>query len=150
MRWKIPLCKWHTFWMVACLIYVVLLSYYFILSERDFLWEILPTILATMLPLKSKLSWKFQRFNAIDGSIEMLQNSWISKNFQPPLPIRPTPTLPDKSLLRPWNKNFLTDIYKNLQTLAFKVLRKYSSWASRNGTVQNVFQTPTRCLLENL
>ena len=37
--------------------------------------------LATVLPLKSKLSGKFQRFNAIDGSIKMLKNSWISKSF---------------------------------------------------------------------
>ena len=35
--------------------------------------------LATILPLKSKLSGKFERFNAIGGSIEMLKNSWISK-----------------------------------------------------------------------
>ena len=32
--------------------------------------------LATILPVKSKFSGKFQRFNAIeDGSIEMLKNS---------------------------------------------------------------------------
>ena len=31
--------------------------------------------LATILPLKLKLSGKFQSFNAIDGSIEMLKNS---------------------------------------------------------------------------
>ena len=31
---------------------------------------------AKILPLKSKLSGKFQRFNAIDRSIEMLQNSF--------------------------------------------------------------------------
>ena len=37
--------------------------------------------LATILPLKSKLSGKFQRFNAIDGNMEMLKNSLISKNF---------------------------------------------------------------------
>ena len=36
--------------------------------------------LATILLLKSKLSGKFQRFNAIDRSIEMLKNSWILKN----------------------------------------------------------------------
>ena len=29
--------------------------------------------LATLLPLKSKLSGKFERFNAIDGSIKMLK-----------------------------------------------------------------------------
>ena len=31
------------------------------------------------LTLKSKFSGKFQRFNAIDGSIEMMKNSWISE-----------------------------------------------------------------------
>ena len=31
--------------------------------------------LATILPLKSKLSEKFQRFNAIDKSIKMLKKS---------------------------------------------------------------------------
>ena len=36
--------------------------------------------LATILPLKSKLSLKFQRLSANDGSIKMLKNSWISKN----------------------------------------------------------------------
>ena len=36
--------------------------------------------LATILPLKSKLSGKFHLFNAIDGRIEMLKNSWNSKN----------------------------------------------------------------------
>ena len=37
--------------------------------------------LATILSLKGKLSEQFQCFNVIDGSIEMLKNSWISKNF---------------------------------------------------------------------
>ena len=38
--------------------------------------------LATILLLKSKLSRKLQRFNAIDGrSIEMLKNSWLSETF---------------------------------------------------------------------
>ena len=36
--------------------------------------------LATILPLKSKLPGKFQYFNTIDGSIETLKNSSISKN----------------------------------------------------------------------
>ena len=31
--------------------------------------------LATILPLQSNLSGKFQRFNAIDGSLKMLKNS---------------------------------------------------------------------------
>ena len=37
--------------------------------------------LATIFPLKSKLSGKFQRFNVIDESIEMSKNSWIPKRF---------------------------------------------------------------------
>ena len=72
-----PLCKsaiskndiTHTFSMVPWLnCFIVTLSY----IERKLLFM---TNLATILPLKSKLSGKFQRFNAIDGSIEMLKNS---------------------------------------------------------------------------
>ena len=37
--------------------------------------------LATILPLKSKLPGQFWRLNVIDGSIKMLKNSGISKNF---------------------------------------------------------------------
>ena len=37
--------------------------------------------LARILPLKSKLSGNFQRFNAIDGTIKMLKKSLILKNF---------------------------------------------------------------------
>ena len=36
--------------------------------------------LVTVLPLKSQLSAKFQRFNFIDRSNNMLKNSRISKN----------------------------------------------------------------------
>ena len=49
-----------------------------------------------------------------------------------------------KNLLRLWNKNILTEIYRNIQTLAFQVLREFSFWASRNGTVQVFSLTPTR------
>ena len=42
--------------------FVILLSYCFISREA-------------ILPLKSKLSGKFERFNAIDESIEMKKNS---------------------------------------------------------------------------
>ena len=66
--------------------------------------------LVIILPLKSKLSGQFQRFNVIYGSIEMLKNSWISKKIQLkwkikkqihetqtasiPKKIIPTPTIP--------------------------------------------------------
>ena len=117
--------------------------------------------LATISPLKSKLSGKFQRFNAIDGSIEMLkkikfprisikikdceiiyeaQTNCLREIIQPP----PTYSPPDKILLRPCNKNFLTEICRNIQTFAFKVLKECSSWASRNGAVQMLFLTPNR------
>ena len=37
--------------------------------------------LARIIPLESKLSGKFHCFSAIDGSIKMLKNCSISKNF---------------------------------------------------------------------
>ena len=36
------------------------------------------------------------------------------------------------------------EIYRNIQTFAFKVLQECSSWVSRNGAVQIVFLTPNR------
>ena len=51
---------------------------------------------------------------------------------------------PDTILLRLWDKNFLTKIYRNLQTFASKVLQECSSWASR---IDCFFQTPNRKML---
>ena len=48
--------------------------------------------------------------------------------------IHPLP--PDKGFLRTWNKYFLTEICRNMQTFAFQALRECISWASRNGAVQ--------------
>ena len=76
MGWKTTLCKWHTFWMVPCLICYFIVISFFIEKKRIFIRNS-----ATILPLKSKLFRKFQRFNAIDGRIKMLINNWISKNF---------------------------------------------------------------------
>ena len=64
------------------------------------------------------------------------QRAALRKLFSPP----PTHPPPNKILLRLWNKNFLTDIYRNIQTFAFKVLQECSSWASRN----LLFLTPNR------
>ena len=50
----------------------------------------------------------------------------------------------DKILLPLWNKNFLTEIYRNIQMFAFKVLRECSSLASRNGGAKMFFLTPNR------
>ena len=119
-----PLCKchYHIFWMAPFLI-----SYFFVLSFYiEIKWLI--RNLATILPFKSKLSGTFQRFNAIDRSIEMLKNSWIFKNFN-------------------WNEKLYLqyqEIYRDIQTFAFKVLQECSFCASRNGAVQIFFLTQNR------
>ena len=160
MGWKMPLRKWHILWMVPCLICCFIVTLFHIERKWLLIWN--STII---LPLKSKLSAKFQRFNAIDGSIKMLKISWIWKKNQLKWKVvkhftRPSketiqgPTNPpplDKTLLCLWNKNFLTKIYRNTYTFAFKLHQECRSWVSRNGTVQMFFwqQTET-CLLENL
>ena len=73
-------------------------------------------------------------------------------NPQPTTPPPPSPSSPsDKILVRLWKKNVLMEIYRNIQTFAFRVLQKCSSFASRNGAAQMFFwhQAET-CLLENL
>ena len=150
MGWKMSLCKWHTFcmapWLICCL-FVTLLY----IRRKWFLMR----NLATVLPLKSTLSVKFQHFSAVNGSTEMLLNSWISKKFKLKRTIlkhfKQWATLrklfsppPDKSFLRHWNKNFLTEIYSNIQTPAFQVLRKSNSLVFRYGAVQMLLLTPTR------
>ena len=73
---KNAIIKWHTFWMVPYLICYFFVILFYI--ERK--WFPLRNVV-TILPLKSKLSGKFQRFNAIDRSIKILKNSWIFKNI---------------------------------------------------------------------
>ena len=41
-------------------------------------------------------------------------------------------------------KNFLTEIHRNIQTFSCKVLQKCNSWASRNGAAQMYSLTPSR------
>ena len=67
MEWKMSLCNWHTFWMAPSLICFFIVVFFYI--ERK--WLLLRS-LATVLPLKSKFSPKFQRFNNLDRfSIKM-------------------------------------------------------------------------------
>ena len=47
-------------------------------------------------------------------------------------------------MLHLWNKIFLREIYRNIQTFAFKVLQESSSWTSGNGAVQMFFLTRNR------
>ena len=155
-----PLCKWHTFWMAPCFI---CLGFFVILFYIERKWLLMRN-LATILPLMSKLPGKFQRFNAIDKTIEMLTKISIkmktcklfcktqtASHFKEIIQPFPIPPSPDKTLLRLSKKNFLKEIFRNIQTFAFKVLQECSSWASINGAVQYFFchQTET-WLLENL
>ena len=106
--------------------------------------------LATIFPLKSKLSRKFRRFNTLDrfsikmknckGLYEVQTASRLKEIFQPP----PTNPSPDKILLCLWNKNFITEIYRNTQAFTFKVFQECGSWASRNDTVQILFLAPNK------
>ena len=61
--------------------------------------------------------------------------------------LSPTHSPPDKILLRLWDKDFLTEICRHIQTFTFKVLQECSSWASRNGTVQIFFLTTNKNVL---
>ena len=143
---KIPLFNWHDVPCSICYFIVILFC-----IERKWL---LMRNLTRILPLKSKSSGKSQCFNAIDGSIKMLRNRWIYKNFnlmkscktfyeakktsrineiiQPPLP---TQASSNKILLR----------------LFLQSASRMQFWASKNGGVIKCFfwdQTRT-CLLEN-
>ena len=51
---------------------------------------------------------------------------------------------PDKKVLRLWNKHFRAEIYRNVQTFAFQMLRECSYWVPRNVAVQMFFLAPTR------
>ena len=142
---QMALCKWHKFWMTS----------FFIVLYIERKWVLIRNSAAVLLPLKSI-------FNSTDGSIEMrkmvefpkvsikIKNykaiyevqtvSCLKKIIQPP----PNPTphqikFLEQDLERVWNKNFLTEIYRNIQTFAFKVFQKCSSWESRNGAVQMFF-----------
>ena len=122
--------------MAPCLIcYFIVILFYI---ERKWL---LMRNLATVLPLKSKLSGKLQRFIIM---VEVSKNwkivkfrkisikmkncktfyetqtaSCLKEIIQPPQP----PIPPDKILIRLWNKNFLeryTEIYRYLLSKCFK------------------------------
>ena len=71
---KNAIIKWHNFWMVPYLICYFFVILFYI--ERKWL---LMRMLFTILPLKSKLSGKFNRFNAINRNIKMLKIVEFSK-----------------------------------------------------------------------
>ena len=112
------------------------MSCFYVLRESDFLRDF----------QSQSYPWSS---NCLENFSEILENSWISikvknfKTFSSPnqrASLRKfLVPLPDKSFLLLWNKGFLMEIYKNIQTFAFEVLRKCSSWASRNDAVQMFF-----------
>ena len=61
----------------------------------------------------------------------------------PPIPPPPSPPA-DKTLLYLENNFFFMEIYRNIQTFAFKGLQESSSWVARNGALQIFFLTPHR------
>ena len=134
--------------MAIRLIWFFIVGFFYI--ERKCL---LMRSLATILPLKSKLSTKFQHFNTLDRFYIKMKNcktlykvqtaSCLKEIFQPP----PTHPSPDKILLCLWNKNFITETYRKMQALTFKVFQECGSWASRNDAVQILFLTPNRNML---
>ena len=76
---------------------------------------------------KFQLKWKI-----VKHFTRPKQWAALRKLFSLPLTHSP----PDKLLLRLWNKYFLTEIYRNIQAFALKVLQECSSWAARNGPVE--------------
>ena len=77
IRWKMPLCKWHTLWMAPYLIcYFIVVIFY---VERKWL---LMRNLSTILPLMSKLSPKFQRFNTLDRFSIKIKNWKTARSKQ--------------------------------------------------------------------
>ena len=134
--------------MAPSLICFFIVGFFYI--ERKWL---LMRSLATILPLKSKLSTKFQRFNTLDRFYIKMKNcktlyevqtaSRLKEIFQPP----PTHPSPDKILLCLWNKNIIKQTYRKMQAFTFKVFQECGSWASRNDAVQMLFLTPNRNML---
>ena len=134
--------------MALSLICFFIVGFFYI--ERKWL---LMRSLATILPLKSKLSQKFQRFNTLDRFSIKMKNcktlyevqttSRLKEIFQPP----PTHPSPDKILLCLWNKNIIKQTYRKMQAFTFKVFQECGSWASRNDAVQMLFLTPNRNML---
>ena len=145
--WKMPLCKWHIFWMAPCLIFYFIVILFNI--ERKWLFEKFSHYLTFEVQIVWKISatqyycWKyrntekqlnFEKFQLIWKIVKHLtrlkQRAALRKLFSLSSPCIP----PDKTLLRPCNKHFLRKIYKNIQTLAFKLLHESSvrKWCSAN------------------
>ena len=79
--WKKPLNKWHTFWMAPYLICLFFFLFFVILFYIEREWLLMRNVVP-ILPLKSKLPGKFQRFNVI-------KREWLlMRNVVPILPLK--------------------------------------------------------------
>ena len=147
------LCTWHTFWIAPCLICYFIVILFYSRRKRLFMttWA---TTFYDIFPLKSKLSGKFKRFNAVDEelkwwkiveyqktslkmkSYQILYEGQTASHLKEVIQPRPKPPPSDKTL-RLWNKSFLTEIYRNIKTFAIKVLQEcrflgVKKWCSAN------------------
>ena len=107
---------------------------------------------------KELLRWKKSILHHFYGAFNEVKNEkffgrWESdfkENIQPHSTPNPTPTFPippDQILLRLWNKTFLREIYRNMQTFAFKVFQECSPCGSRNVQCKCFFWHQTETFL---
>ena len=115
------------------------------------------------LTLETQIDWEISAFcyyrwmqqNAKKWlNFQNFQLKWkIVKHFARPkqraalrklFSLLPTQPPPDEILLRLWNKNFITEIYRNIQVFTFKIVQECGFWASKNGAVQVLFLIPNR------
>ena len=93
--------------------------------------------------------WKIVEFSKISVKMKNCKTFYktqTASRLQEIIQSSPNPSPSDKMLLCLWKKKFLTEICRNIQTFAFKVLQKCSSWASRNGVVQMFALAPSRTM----
>ena len=61
---------------------------------------------------------KFQKNSIKMKNCKTLYEAETASRFKEPIQPRPNPLPSDKTLLRLWNKNFLTEIYRNTHLLS--------------------------------
>ena len=83
--------------------------------------------------------WKIVEFPKISIKMKNFKTFSMSQTASRLEEIIQSP--PNKSFLRLWSKNILTEIYRNIPTFAFQVLRECSPWTPRNSVVQKNFKT---------
>ena len=91
--------------------------------------------------------WKIVEFSKISVKMKNCKTFYktqTASRLQEIIQSSPNPSPSDKMLLCLWKKKFLTEICRNIQTFAFKLLQKCSSWVSRDRAVQMFSLIPSR------